>query len=62
MTLYIYNVETNDVIAEITGETNKACEEKMADLGYDASDEIASAYNDFGLNRYSDVEIETYEV
>lgn len=44
-TLYIYSAETNEVVARIHGESNAACEAKMAELNYDGSDDFGATYS-----------------
>lgn len=43
MKLYIFNQETNEIVAVVNGETNEACEAKAEELDYD-SDLYASSY------------------
>lgn len=35
MTLYIYNVETNEIVMTIEGNTNAECESKALEANYD---------------------------
>lgn len=35
MKMYIYNQDTNEIAAIITGETNEACEAEAEELDYD---------------------------
>jgi len=50
MKAYIYNTETNEVVATIDGESNEACEAKADDLGYMGVDEYGLSYNDNDLS------------
>lgn len=54
MKLYIYETETNEIVATATGETNQECERKAA--AYLGTDEYGGAYNTSGLTKTSDVE------
>jgi len=46
---YIYNVETNVIVAIIVGDSNNTVENKANDLGYMGVDEYGLTYNDSGL-------------
>ena len=54
MELYIYNTDTNEVLAVVTGDNNTTCERKAADL-YD-DDNIGWSYADHGLIETTDTE------
>jgi len=44
MTIYIYDADTSDVIAAITGNTNEECEKYVND-NYNTNDEIRATYS-----------------
>jgi hypothetical protein len=48
MTMYIYEVESNEVVAIINAEDNAACESIATDRGYE-QDALGWIYNDNGL-------------
>uniref|UniRef100_A0A6H1ZE84 Uncharacterized protein n=1 Tax=viral metagenome TaxID=1070528 RepID=A0A6H1ZE84_9ZZZZ len=54
MELYIYNTETSEVMAVVTGKDNTACEDKADDLYND--DNIGWSYTDYGLIETTDTE------
>ena len=48
MTMYVYDTETMEIVAEITGEDNAECERKAANY-YGDSDRFGWAYSLTGL-------------
>tara|TARA_R110002012_G_scaffold322055_1_gene554341 strand:+ start:3894 stop:4079 length:186 start_codon:yes stop_codon:yes gene_type:complete len=56
MKAYIYNVDTNEVIATIEGEDNDSIESKADDLNYMGVDEYGLSYTCFDLIISSDTE------
>jgi len=54
---YIYNVETNVIVAIIIGDNNSTIENKANDLGYMGVDEYGLSYSDSGLEELTSTEI-----
>ena len=48
MNMYVYNVNSSEVVAIIKAESNDACEQIAADRGFDR-DDLGWAYNSNGL-------------
>ncbi|MCP4366945.1 MAG: hypothetical protein GY797_02345 [Deltaproteobacteria bacterium] len=48
MKMYIYDVDSNVVVATVSAENNIACEKAATEQGYE-QDELGWAYNDNGL-------------
>lgn len=44
MKAFVYNVETNEIVVVIEGETNQACEAKADELNYMGVDEYGLTY------------------
>ena len=49
MKAYVYNVETNEIVVVIEGESNEACEAKAHELNYMGVDEYGLTYTDAEL-------------
>lgn len=45
MKAYVYNTESMEVVAVISGETNEQCELKAAEMGYMGVDEYGLTYS-----------------
>lgn len=49
MKAFVYNVETNEIVVVIEGDTNQACEAKAEELNYMGVDEYGLSYTDAEL-------------
>jgi hypothetical protein len=56
MKMYIYNVDTNEIIATVERDTNKECEAAAAAAVGADDDHIGWTYADFGLWETTDTE------
>jgi len=56
MDAYIYNIDTKEILAIITGESNKVCEAKAEELNYMGSNEYGICYMDNELTETNDTE------
>lgn len=56
MNAYIYNADTNEIIAIIEAETYEQCESIANDMGYMGTDEYGLSYNDNSLAKTIDTE------